>query len=554
MSKVKKNLILLSTLLLISCNSIRRSSSINNSTSQGQTTDTTSSITNENSSINSQTSEESSSSSTQESSFTSSSKETSSSTSTHSSSLSSSSTSSSSSSSSSFNTSFDNTDYNQYYASVNLNSSGDNLIKALGGLLGKTHNTKSYDALWDGYILGDLKPGTHYLWDMYSNYNYDAYNPPKGNYSKEGDAVNREHSIPQSWFNEKSPMKSDYYQVVPTDGYVNNRRSNYPLGEVKTATYTSQNGSKLGSSSYPGISGTVFEPIDEYKGDFARIYFYMCTRYYSQVGSWSGGVFKSTFPYLQDGYFKLYLKWAQEDPVSDKERMRNEGGFKFQGNRNPYVDYPALLGRAFNVDIDIKEKTNEEKAQEIMDLISAIGEVTLNSKSKIESARNAYNNASDEVKQLVTNYNVLLQAEEAYQKIIDNSSSSKGEAISCTFTNKDFANNLNYQFESNQSPYTFEGERGVQFLSENDILITTASYLQGINKIGIIASSNQQTYNIEIKVGNYVLSSLDNTIKSKDENKELTFTSETTIAGEIQIHITSSSASKSFWIKAININ
>ena len=73
-------------------------------------------------------------------------------------------------------------------------------------------------------------------------------------------------------------MKSDIVHVLPTDCYVNNRRSSYPFGEVGNATYTSNNGySKLGSCKTSGYSGTVFEPNDEIKGDIARIYFYMVT-------------------------------------------------------------------------------------------------------------------------------------------------------------------------------------------------------------------------------------------------------------------------------------
>src|SRR5690606_41593555 len=77
-----------------------------------------------------------------------------------------------------------------------------------------------------------------------------------------------------SVFNEGSPMSTDGPHVVPTDGYVNGQRSNHPIGKVSSASWTSTNGSKKGSSAVPGYSGTVFEPIDEFKGDVARVYFY----------------------------------------------------------------------------------------------------------------------------------------------------------------------------------------------------------------------------------------------------------------------------------------
>ena len=234
-----------------------------------------------------------------------------------------------------------------YYSSISDTKTGDSLIRDLSSLISSTHKSKSYDALWDGYKLTDLKPGTNIIWDMYSNEEYKYGSKQCGNYSGEGSCYNREHSVPQSWFGKASPMKSDIYHVVPTDGYVNNKRSNYPFGEVGSASYTSKNGSKLGSSSVSGISGTVFEPIDEYKGDFARIYFYMATRYRDKCGSWGGGVFTSSYPYIKKAYFDLYMKWALEDPVSEKEIQRNEGGQKHQGNRNPYVDHPSYFYRAY---------------------------------------------------------------------------------------------------------------------------------------------------------------------------------------------------------------
>jgi hypothetical protein len=121
-------------------------------------------------------------------------------------------------------------------------------------------------------------------------------------------------------------------------------RSNYPYGEVGSVTYTSGNGSKLGSSSFSGYSGTVFEPVTEYKGDFARTYFYMATRYADQCGTWTG---EATAVYSSsDGlteYAKnLFLKWSRQDPVSQKEIDRNNAVYAIQNNRNPFIDYPGM--------------------------------------------------------------------------------------------------------------------------------------------------------------------------------------------------------------------
>lgn len=236
-----------------------------------------------------------------------------------------------------------------YYTNVDT-SSGSNLIDSLESIISKGTKDVGYDGLWSAYKKTDIKPNSNIIWDMYSNENYDADRDHGGNYSKEGDMFNREHSIPQSWFNKKSPMRSDLFHVYPTDGYVNNKRSNYPFGEVSNATYTSKNGSKVGHSSFDGYSGTVFEPIDEYKGDFARTYFYMATRYKSQVGTWGSGanvVFKGTYPYLTDYALNLFTKWSHEDPVSEKETNRNDAVYGIQHNRNPYIDHPEYVDIVF---------------------------------------------------------------------------------------------------------------------------------------------------------------------------------------------------------------
>jgi endonuclease I len=98
-------------------------------------------------------------------------------------------------------------------------------------------------------------------------------------------------------------MYSDLFMVLPTDGYVNNRRSNYPYGKVGQTSWVSQNGSKLGTSIVQGYTGTVFEPIDSFKGDFARIYFYVATRYKDEIPSWSSNFLAIIYRSGQKIYF-----------------------------------------------------------------------------------------------------------------------------------------------------------------------------------------------------------------------------------------------------------
>jgi endonuclease I len=201
----------------------------------------------------------------------------------------------------------------------------------------------SYSGLWTAYGTTDINPATGKIWDMYSNCSFTwKTDQNSGNSGPECTNYNREHSIPQSWFGSSSPMVSDAFHVYPTDSYVNGLRGNDPFGEVGSASKTTGNGSKSGSSTFSGYSGTVFEPIDEYKGDFARTYFYMATCYSGKCESWSGGVFGSSFSGFTTYGRDLFLKWHRLDPVSTKELNRNNAVEKVQKNRNPFIDYPAL--------------------------------------------------------------------------------------------------------------------------------------------------------------------------------------------------------------------
>lgn len=214
-----------------------------------------------------------------------------------------------------------------------------------------SHTTLSYSDLWDCYKTTDVTEDGN-IWDMYSNITkYKPGGPAQGrSYSGEGDSYNREHSLPQSWFNEQSPMKTDLYHVVPTDGYVNNRRGNLDLGEVGNVDFKSYNGfSKLGTPTSAlrengCTNGKVFEPNDIYKGDFARIYFYMVTCYEKRISSWQGTrmLNGTAYPGFSKWAKEMLLEWAENDQVSKKETNRQEAVFKLQKNRNPFVDFPGL--------------------------------------------------------------------------------------------------------------------------------------------------------------------------------------------------------------------
>lgn len=221
--------------------------------------------------------------------------------------------------------------------------SGALLKTALYNIINK-HTELSYDALWTAFSSTD-KHDDGSVWDVYSNCPFTFSSDQCGNYSSVCDCYNREHSMPKSWFNEETPMYTDLFHMYPTDGKVNGQRANYPFGECASGTSLSTSAmGKLGKSTYSTYTGTVFEPSDEYKGDFARTYFYMVTCYENKVSSWvSDQLAGNSYPALSAWSVSLFLKWNAQDPVSDKEKARNNVIYsKYQGNRNPFIDHPEL--------------------------------------------------------------------------------------------------------------------------------------------------------------------------------------------------------------------
>ena len=222
---------------------------------------------------------------------------------------------------------------------------------------GGTYNP-SYSGMWSAYYQTDRRPGTNYLWDIYSDvpggeppYLYILGTDQCGQYSGEGDCYNREHLWAQSWANNDGTEKTDLHHVYPTDGKVNGVRDNYAFGEVGATSWVSQNGSKLGSCVTPGFKGTVFEPIDEYKGDVARALMYVSVRYYRQDSDWKSSDMTNK-SVIKDWAMTMLLRWHRDDPVSAKEISRNEAVYSIQQNRNPFVDYPDFAEMIWDPDWD----------------------------------------------------------------------------------------------------------------------------------------------------------------------------------------------------------
>ncbi len=228
----------------------------------------------------------------------------------------------------------------------------------------KGHTNNGYAGLWVTYGTSDrdiFYENDNSLLDIYSEnpsggdpYVYLYSTDQCGIYVVEGSCYNREHIIPQSIFGSASPMMEDAHFVIPVDGYVNGMRSNHPHGTVATATWTSQNGGKRGTSAVIGYTGTVFEPIDEFKGDIARIYFYFATRYENLVAGYSSyPMFNGTSNQVfATPFLNMLIAWHYQDPVSPREITRNNAIYLRQNNRNPFIDHPEYVGMIWGAPLD----------------------------------------------------------------------------------------------------------------------------------------------------------------------------------------------------------
>ena len=251
---------------------------------------------------------------------------------------------------------------------------------------GHTFNSNSYDNLYVAYQNSDSD--NYYendgsVLDMYSErptasdqYNYAHGNMQCGNYSGEGDCYNREHIFPQGFFDNSDnlPMVSDIHHVVPSDGRVNGFRSNFPFGVVDDSNLASQsgisnptsNGSKLGASLTPGYSGTVFEPIDEFKGDIARMLLYFAVRYednWNDAGwdphtATNNPLNGTSDQFYEDWYIDLLLDWHANDAVNQREIDRNNAAYNLQGNRNPFIDHPEYVNMIWNSAADTESPSD----------------------------------------------------------------------------------------------------------------------------------------------------------------------------------------------------
>ena len=260
-----------------------------------------------------------------------------------------------------------------YYNNVN-GKKGKALQIALYQII-KNHRSINYTPeVWFYYQYTDVKPSGK-IWDIYSDnpqgtpayeYEYRKHQCVSTS-SNEGECYQREHSFCQSWFGggDGAPF-SDIFHIYPVDGSINNKRSNNPYGTVTDPKHLFSNGSKIGPNTWAGApSGNCYEPIDDFKGDISRSFFYMSTRYMFEDGGFqaeSPMTFKSQ---LQPWALKMLLEWHQLDPVSEKEIERNNAIYAVQKNRNPFIDHPEWVAKIWGSDsinpVSITQENPPEK-------------------------------------------------------------------------------------------------------------------------------------------------------------------------------------------------
>lgn len=241
-----------------------------------------------------------------------------------------------------------------YYGSAE--GQKDEALKSALNQIVKQHLRIDYGAkgTWVVFRTSDVRPDGS-IWDMYSD--EVRFFPEAGSHPD----MNIEHSVPKSWWGDSYPFiydaSYDLHHLVPSDASANMAKSNNILGEVQEATF--DNGvSRTGNVTVAGKSIPAFEPADEYKGDFARMYMYVATCY--QDYAWvSNGIYmfdSEPYPTLNAYSRELLMRWHRSDPVSEKEVVRNEAVYAAQRNRNPFIDYPLLaeylwgdsIGRTFH--------------------------------------------------------------------------------------------------------------------------------------------------------------------------------------------------------------
>ncbi|MBC5993981.1 endonuclease [Pontibacter cellulosilyticus] len=163
--------------------------------------------------------------------------------------------------------------------------------------------------------------------------------------------INCEHTVPQSWFNEVERMRTDIHHLFPTYDTWNSDRGSDPFAEIpdnQTIKWV-RNTTALSTiptsniDEYSEDTYTQFEPREDHKGNVARAIFYFYTMHANESFDAGKNVISAA------GDINTLYQWHLQDPADDRERERNRRTEQVQGNRNPYIDYPELVAKAWNL-------------------------------------------------------------------------------------------------------------------------------------------------------------------------------------------------------------
>jgi len=193
---------------------------------------------------------------------------------------------------------------------------------------------------WSAYPFTDVQSdGT--IWDMYSN--IKRYLPINGGSAASMDI---EHSFPKSWWGGESACLSAYcdlHLLNPADHMTNANKSMYPPGVLADSAKVNNGVFFMGQDKTWG--GLAFDVIDEYKGDFARAYFYTATAYekITWVADYKKYINNDSYLGFTDHLIEVLLAWHRVDPVSEKEINRHDAVTSIQHNRNAFIEYPELV-------------------------------------------------------------------------------------------------------------------------------------------------------------------------------------------------------------------
>lgn len=191
---------------------------------------------------------------------------------------------------------------------------------------------------WSGFYMSD-RHSNETVWDMYSS--TVRYFPlPSGSAA----GMDIEHSLPKSWWGgDVNDAYKDLYHLCPADRVANNNKSNYAPGVLKDSAKVNNGYFFMGKDET--WNDNAFVVSDEYKGDFARAYFYIATAYedLDWKADFSKYINKDSYLRFTPHLVDVLLAWHRIDPVSEKEVNRLNAISDIQHNRNAFIEYPELV-------------------------------------------------------------------------------------------------------------------------------------------------------------------------------------------------------------------